>query len=66
MRNRERKPGKLGAFELPQGRPAVAGEVYRALEAEFPDPQYPPHDEEKFQEGYPHQGSGGYGSPEEF
>lgn len=43
--------------------------LFEALsEAQHPerDPDYPPHDEERFQEGYPRKGDGKYGSPWQF
>jgi hypothetical protein len=60
------QPRPLERFILPSGRSAETAHVFRALESELPDSRYPAHDEEKFQEGFPHKGDGGYGSPGKF
>ncbi|MDB5195420.1 MAG: hypothetical protein JWO84_604 [Parcubacteria group bacterium] len=54
------------SFIRPEERTQDTARLYIALEAELPDPRYPPHDEERFQEAYPRTGNGGYGSPGEF
>lgn len=60
----------MSSSELPTGRnnPELAMLRERLAEAQFStqDDGYPPHDEEAFQEGYPHKGPGGYGAPGEF